>query len=109
MSGLLESMGHLAAAALAASGGRAGAITLGEVALEPDGFRVVARVSGESAQGELVVLGRIEGEHAGRQRIHLTCERTPEVLPEPLAAFRELIETARVTIELDFRGEPAAV
>jgi hypothetical protein len=111
MSMLLEAMGHLLAAGLEARLSRAvpGARwALREVTLEPDGFRAVLWLGEAGAARECVLRGRIEDEQAGRQRVQLFCERLPERLPEPLAALRPLLETARLTLELDFRGEPAA-
>ena len=84
-----------------------GGWTLAELRLEPDGFRLVARPGRREAAGELVLRGRVEAEHGGRQKLHLSCERAPEHLPELLAALRPLLETARLALELDFRGAPA--
>jgi hypothetical protein len=81
--------------------------TLREVSLDSDGFRLVAQVDAPSAAGELIVRARIEAEQGGVQRVHLTCERCPERLPELLTAIRPLLESARLILELDFRREPA--
>lgn len=108
---LLDAMEHLLAAALAERLRRAAPdapLALSRVTLEPDGFRAVLRIGPPGAAEECALRGRIEDEHAGRQRVHLTCERLPDSLPESLAAFRALLETARLTLELDFRTEPAA-
>lgn len=109
MNPLLEALDHLLAAALSAApagGAPRGPVALSAVTLEPDGFRIAVRIGADGSGGECLLRGRIEGEHAGRQRVHLTCERLPEALPDALAVFRPLLETARITIELDFRPEP---
>jgi hypothetical protein len=110
MNDLIAALHHLLGAWLAEEPSEQPAdqgFTLREVGLDSDGFRLVTRVDAPSAAGELIVCARIEAEQGGIQRVHFTCERCPERLPELLAAIRPLLESARLILELDFRGEPA--
>ena len=114
MNDLVAALNHLLAAWLAGEAARERAgespgapFALRELNLEPDGFRLVAGSGRGAAAGDWVLRGRIEPERGDRQLLHLACERAPERLPELLAALRPLLESARLTLELDFRGAAA--
>ena len=79
-----------------------GGLTLNDLMLEEDGFRAWGRIERGGATGEIVLRGRIEPGSGGRQRIHLRLERWPEKLPPAMESFRSILESMRITVEVDF-------
>ncbi len=99
MAGLLDMLNHLLGAWVAAQPG-GGAWQIREVKLDEQGGVMVARVDRGAAQGEIVLRLRADPPQGGAQTLHVTVERMPEQLPGALEPFRHMLETARVSVEL---------
>lgn len=106
MDSLLTMINHLIARALMQGTG-AGAFQLRAVTLDADGGHVVGHFEHAQVRGEVVLRFRVEASTDGlRQSIRLRCLSVPDELGPAFAPFRRLLETARITLDLDF-GEEA--
>jgi len=105
MDSLLTMINHLIGLALAERPG-SGALQLRTLTLDGEGGHVVGRLEHPLARGEVVLRFRVESAQGGnRQSIRFHVVSAPEDLGDGVEPFRRLIETARLTLELDFSEE----
>lgn len=104
MGGLLAMLNHLAATWLAGHAGAGAGWRFTDITLDAQGALLRAEISQGGFAGE-VQLRLVAGEGAaGRQSLQMKVERWPETIPPALEPFRKMLETARLTLELDFNS-----
>ncbi len=106
MNDLLTFFNHLAATALEQGAG-GGAAQVRSLVLDPEGMRLVLWLEHPLARGEAVLRLHTQPAEGGRQTLRVTVERAPDALGDLLEPFRRVLETARISIDLDFSQQDA--
>jgi hypothetical protein len=102
MSDLLAMVQHLLNGAIASPGLQVGPLAVRAIEVQPAQVRVDGWLDLQNARGTLRLTAEIEVLDARRHVLHVTVDEAPELLVEPLEAFRPLIETLRLHIDLDW-------
>lgn len=105
MTDLLAVLNHLLGAWLQQARPEGRGWRVGEVRLEPDGFRLSGELTPPLGEGSWVLRGRLEAPSGPRHRLRLRLERVPERLAPGAEPFRGLLESARATLDVSFEEE----
>ena len=101
MSDLLQMANHLLTAWL--SGQPAGgAWQTREIRLDGEGGTIIGQLTHAHWSGDVVVRVNIEPAQGRQQTLRLTVEQWPQRMPAALEALRDVLQSARLTLELDF-------
>ena len=101
MGGLLDMLNHLAATWVARQNAGA-AWRFTEIALDAQGGTVRVEVAQGGFAGQAVLRIVADPPQEGRQTLRLKVEQWPATMPEGLEPFRNMLEKARLNLELDF-------
>ena len=101
MNPLLELINHLLAAWLAEQpGGKAWALR--ELKMDSTGGILVARLDHPKCRGEIAARLVVSPPEGTRQTLSLKIEQWPDSIPPELKPFKNLLQKARLSLELDF-------
>ena len=107
MSDLITMINHLLTTWLAGQA-QGSAWQTREAKVDDHGLTIIGQITHAQWQGEVIIRVDVELTQGIRQTLSLTVQRWPQQMPSILESFRDVLTSAKLTLELDVPSQETA-